>query len=110
MYTKHRTLEVNFLLYGGFISLLATSGTSELASTTVFSPVNVGRTPKRHSYIDVKWLCTRKNQIFGCHTEDSLLGDAALVCRTISILSDLRQLFQIKIWLQWLCYAYLLLN
>lgn len=77
------------VLYCGFILLLGTSGTSELANTSVSSLMNAARSPKRHSCTDVKWQCNRKHQTFGCHAEDSLLGDAALVCRSISHLPDL---------------------
>lgn len=110
MYTKHRTLEVDLVLYGGFISLLATLGTSEPANISVSSPVNVARGPKSHSCTDVRWLCNRRQQTFGCHVEDRLLADAALVCRIVPFLPDLCQLLKIKTRLQWLCYAYLLLN
>lgn len=77
------------VLCGEFISLLATSGTSVLASSSVSSPMNVARSPKRHSCTDGKWLCNRKDQTFGSHAEDSLLGGAAMVCRTVSLLPDL---------------------
>lgn len=135
---------MNLILYGGCISMLTTSGTSELANRSVSSSVNVVRTPKRHSCMDMKCLHSREHMIFGCHAKESLLADPALGCstgfiaetllwqgwgasvghsstisliclyhltrKTSCLLPDLHQFFVFKIWLQWLTYAYLLLN